>query len=72
MPTNRVPTWLLLIVLGIGALITFVVGLFAYISLTATPLHPSAQDIPSAVREAPPPGWAGSVEEGAGDTTCQS
>ncbi len=63
MSNNRVPTWLLLIILGIGGLITFVVGLFAYVSLTATPLHPNVKDIPSALRATPLPRWAGTADE---------
>ena len=63
MSKNRVPTWLLLIILGIGGLITFVVGLFAYMSLTATPLHPAAKDVPSAVGATPQPRLAGAAEE---------
>jgi CubicO group peptidase (beta-lactamase class C family) len=64
MSKNRIPTWLVLIVLAIGALLAFIVGLFAYMSLTATPLHPDPKDVPSVTRSAPLPKWADAVEQG--------
>jgi len=40
MPRSRTETVLVLLAAAVGLVLTFVVGLFAYISLTATPLHP--------------------------------
>jgi CubicO group peptidase (beta-lactamase class C family) len=61
---NRIETWLALIVLAVGLLITAVGGLWVYMSATATPLHPSAQDVPSITHSAPLPQWAEAVEQG--------
>jgi serine beta-lactamase-like protein LACTB, mitochondrial len=64
MSKNRISTWLALLVLAVGALLAFIVGLFAYMSLTATPLHPDAKDVPSVTRSAPSLQWVGAVEQG--------
>jgi CubicO group peptidase (beta-lactamase class C family) len=58
---TRPQTWLLLIVLAIGALITFVAGLHLYVTATATPLHPDPDTVPSAVATAPAGEWIGAV-----------
>ena len=63
MSRQRISTWLALIVLGVGALIVFILGLFAYMSLTATPLHPDAQSVPSVARSVPLPEWMRAVDE---------
>ena len=49
--------------LGIGLLITAVAGLFVYISATATPLHPSAKDVPTMATSSPSREWTPPVEE---------
>ena len=64
MSRNRIQTWLALIVLAAGLLLAAVLGLFVYMSFTATPLHPNPQDIPSVTRSAPLPKWADAVERG--------
>lgn len=61
---NRTETWLGLIVLAVGGLITAILGLWGYMSATATPLHPDSRDAPSVVHSAPLPLWAGAVEQG--------
>jgi CubicO group peptidase (beta-lactamase class C family) len=61
---NRIPIWLALIVLGVGGLVAAIVGLFAYMSLSATPLHPNTADVPSVTRGTPPPEWADAVSQG--------
>jgi serine beta-lactamase-like protein LACTB len=63
MSRTRIPIWLGLIVLAIGALIAFVVGLFAYMSATATPLHPDPKGVPSAGRSAPSAAWSAAVDQ---------
>jgi CubicO group peptidase (beta-lactamase class C family) len=60
---NRPQTWLLLIVLAVGSLITFLAGLHLYVTATAVTLHPSAPEVPSVGRAAPPPPWTGAVEQ---------
>lgn len=62
MSKNRIPTLLALIVLGVAALLAFIVGLFAYMSFTATPLHPDANEVASATHAAPSQRWADAVK----------
>ena len=64
MSKNRIPIWLVLPILGVCALLAFIVGLFAYMSLTATPLHPDAQQVSFVTKSAPSQTWAGAVERG--------
>ena len=40
-----------------------IAGLWVYISATATPLHPNAQDVSSVTHSAPSSKWNGAVEE---------
>jgi CubicO group peptidase (beta-lactamase class C family) len=61
---SRSQTWLALIVLGVGVLIAGILGMFAYMSTTATPLHPDAQSVPSTTGSTPSPEWASAVERG--------
>ncbi len=54
-----------LVIFGIAGLIfVFVLGLWVYVSATATPLHPNAQDVPSVTSSAPSPKWSDAVERG--------
>jgi serine beta-lactamase-like protein LACTB, mitochondrial len=60
---SRTQIVLALIVTAVGLLVAAILGLFAYVSLTATPIHPD----PLAVRtvtESALPKWAGAVERG--------
>jgi CubicO group peptidase (beta-lactamase class C family) len=61
---SRTEASLALIVLGIGLLLAAILGLFAYMSITATPLHPDPRDIPAVRRSAPLPRWTVAVERG--------
>src|SRR5262252_3175900 len=63
MSRKRFPIWLTLIVLAIGGAITAIVGLFTYIAVTTTPLHPDANGVPSVTRSAPPQKWSAAVEQ---------
>ena len=64
MSKRRIETWLAVIVLGVGGLIAAILGLFAYVSATATPLHPDPGSVPSVTRAPPSPKWADAVERG--------
>jgi len=66
MAKKRMQTWLALLVLAIGGLLLAVLGLFAYVSFTARPLHPNARDMPSVSNAAPATRWAGVVKEAQG------
>jgi serine beta-lactamase-like protein LACTB, mitochondrial len=61
---NRIETWLALVVAAVGVLLAAIMGLFAYMSLTATPLHPDPQSLPSVTHSAPSEPWADAVERG--------
>ena len=60
----RLQTVLGLFVGAVGLLITFILGLWLFMSATATPLHPDPQKVPSMTDSAPPPRWAAAVEQG--------
>jgi serine beta-lactamase-like protein LACTB len=64
MSKSRIETWLELIVLAVGLLLAAILGLWGYMSATATPLHPNLQDVPSVTHSAPLPKWADAVEQG--------
>ena len=63
MSKGRTQTWLALFVVAVGLAVAAILGLFAYVSYTATPLHPNPQDVPSVTRSAPLPQWADAVEQ---------
>jgi serine beta-lactamase-like protein LACTB len=60
---NRTETWVGLIVGGVGLLILAIAGMWIYVSATATPLHPNAQDVPSAAGSAPTAKWRDAAEQ---------
>jgi serine beta-lactamase-like protein LACTB, mitochondrial len=60
---RRGETWVAIAVAGVGLAIAALLGLFAYVSATATPLHPDAEKVPSVARSAPPPKWADAVQQ---------
>ena len=64
MSKSRTETWAALIVLAVGLLLAAILGLWVYMSATATPLHPNPQDVPSVTHSAPSPKWADAVEQG--------
>jgi len=61
---NRMQTWLALICVALGLLPVAIMGLFVYMSATATPLHPNPQDVPSVTGATPVRQWADAVEQG--------
>jgi serine beta-lactamase-like protein LACTB, mitochondrial len=63
MSKSRVPTWVSLILLGVGLLVLGIPGLFVYMRVTAKKVHSNPREIVS-VMEAPPPAkWAGAAEQ---------
>jgi serine beta-lactamase-like protein LACTB, mitochondrial len=60
---TRIQTWVAVVVVGVGLLLSAILGLFAYMSATASPLHLSPQDVPSLTRSAPLPEWADAVKD---------
>lgn len=59
---NRVEIVVGLIVLGIGGILLGVAGLFIYMSATATPLHPDAQQLSAVAQSDPAAKHAAAVE----------
>jgi serine beta-lactamase-like protein LACTB len=64
MPKRRIHTWLALALVAVGLLISAILGLWAYASITATPLHPNPQDVPAVTHSAPSKEWTEAVEQG--------
>lgn len=63
MKADRLQTWLIAGVVGAGLFVAAIFGLFAYMSLTAKPLHPNAQDVPSVPGAASSPEWNSAAEQ---------
>ncbi len=64
MSKHRIPRWPALIVLGAGGLGAAILGLWIYMSATATPLHPDPQRVPSVAHSEPSREWADAVGRG--------
>jgi serine beta-lactamase-like protein LACTB, mitochondrial len=60
---NRKLKWPILIVVGIGAIPLFALGIWGYVIATTTPIHPKPQDVKSVTNSAPSPRWADAVEQ---------
>jgi Beta-lactamase/DDE domain len=63
MSKSRIPTWVSLILLGVGLLAAGIPGLFVYMRVTATKVHPDSQKIPSVMESPPLAKWAGTAEQ---------
>jgi CubicO group peptidase (beta-lactamase class C family) len=57
-------TWLVVVLVAIGLIPAALLGLWGYMSATATPLHPNPKDTPSVAHSVAPALWAGAVEQG--------
>jgi serine beta-lactamase-like protein LACTB len=55
---------LALMVVAVGLGLAAILGVYGYVIATMTPLHRSAQDVPSVTHAAPLPQWAGAVAQG--------
>jgi serine beta-lactamase-like protein LACTB, mitochondrial len=64
MSKRRTETWLLLIAVGIALIPVALAGLWGYMTVSATPLHPDPTHVRSVTHSAPLPRWAGAVEQG--------
>jgi CubicO group peptidase (beta-lactamase class C family) len=56
-------TWLVVVAVAVGLIPVAILGLWGYVSFTATPLHPNVQEVPSVKKSAPLPTWADAVEQ---------
>jgi serine beta-lactamase-like protein LACTB, mitochondrial len=63
MSTSRIPTWVSLVLLGVGLLAVGIPGLWVYMSITATKVHPNSQNIPSLTNSPALPKWARAAEQ---------
>lgn len=63
MPKRSVPTWLVLLFVPVG-LILLIPALWVFVSVTATPVHPSPESVPTTLHSAPLPEWSGAAERG--------
>jgi serine beta-lactamase-like protein LACTB, mitochondrial len=64
MSRSRTETWLLLIAVGVALIPVAIAGLWGYMSVSATPLHPDPKDVRSVTHPAPLPRSADAVEQG--------
>lgn len=63
MAKRRIPIWFLVIAALPVAVATFAGGLWVFMTVTATPIHPNPQDVPSMTRTPPPASWADAVTQ---------
>src|SRR5918993_4325567 len=61
---TRTETWAALIVLAVMLFVGGILGLWGFMGVTATPLHPNPQTVPSVTHLAPLPAWVDTVEGG--------
>jgi serine beta-lactamase-like protein LACTB len=59
---NRIETWLTLLVLAVGGVLTAIAALHTYITSTATPLHPEPDRVSSIRQAEPDAAWAEATE----------
>ena len=62
MSKRRTPIWLVLILVPVGLLL-MIPFVWVFVSLTATPLHPTPESVPAVSDSAPLPKWAGAAEQ---------
>ncbi len=61
--SKHTQTWLVIIALGLGLLLSAITGVWMYMKATP-PLYPNAQDVPSTADSAPLPKWGDAVKQG--------
>jgi serine beta-lactamase-like protein LACTB, mitochondrial len=64
MSKSRTETWLLLIAVGVALIPVALAGLWGYMTVSATALHPDAKDVRSVTHSAPLSQWGRAVEQG--------
>lgn len=60
MRNERIPAWLKLVLAAVG-LVLAIPALWVLVSVTARPLYPAPEDVPTVMGSAPPPEWAGAA-----------
>ena len=61
---HRIETWLAVIAIGVGGVITAVAGLHLYVTATATPIHPDPHRVPSVAMAGSPAQLTEAVSRG--------
>lgn len=61
MRKERRSAWLMLMLAALGLLLA-IPGLWVFVSLTAKPLHPNPENVPTVMTSAPSPKWIGAAE----------
>jgi serine beta-lactamase-like protein LACTB, mitochondrial len=61
---NRTETWLAVCAVAVGLVITAMLGMWGYMSVTAKPHHPNPQDAPSVAQGTPAQQWTAAVSQG--------
>ena len=64
MRRERMPRWLTLALAAVGLLLLAIPGLWVFVSITAKPLHPNSETVPTVMHSPPPAKWTGVVEHG--------
>ena len=62
MSKSRIETWIAAVLIAVGLVPIGLLGLWGYISATATPLHPTSAEVPSVPAGTPAPLWAEAVD----------
>jgi CubicO group peptidase (beta-lactamase class C family) len=62
---HRTETWLALLALTVALVITAILGMWGYMSITAERLHPNPEESPSVTGPAPPRQWDTAVKQAA-------
>ena len=60
---KKTHAFLALLAVGFGLVVAVVTGVFAWLSMTATPIHPSAQDVSSRPLSSPGREWTDAVDQ---------
>jgi serine beta-lactamase-like protein LACTB len=63
MSSRQIPTWLPLMLVPVGLLL-LIPALWVFVSLTAPPVHPNPDSVPTVMQPAPASKWTGAVEQG--------
>jgi serine beta-lactamase-like protein LACTB, mitochondrial len=64
MRNGRMPMWLAVVVAAVGLLLVTIPGVWVFVSVTAEPLYPNPEKVPTVMHSGPPPRWAGVVKHG--------
>jgi CubicO group peptidase (beta-lactamase class C family) len=61
---RRIEKWVVIVLSVVGLVPAAILGLYVFMTLTATPLHPDAQGVPASSDPAPAAHWVAAVDQG--------